>query len=433
MTTQSARFEDTAACPTALIHATRRTMLSKLASSTRRVRSLLAAIVLSVFVPGAGKAAQVVKVDDFAASVVDGDWAMAARAALASANADDTVSFTRDRVYIFKSVVPIAKPVSIVGNNALIEQTALEPATGNLLVFRVAANDVRFSYLRLQATGAPKTRGPVEFLIEAAAGSKRMRIDHCFFGAMPFSTSAAQAGIGFRVGADDGVVSFSNFQTGVGGVFTQGRATVISDNRFRRPGDMSIAFNGPGANGGVALRNEIRAEGLVISGSIGIEEGANDYRISYNKIFGGYGPGIWCLNVALPVKSTGGRIDHNVIDGGSQAGTSPTALVAITGNCSNTAITDNYIVNAPLGHGGNAAVILPTNEISFLRNKIIPGPKAAGYGLLIYSTGGQLTLRDNVYTTPSAMPAVHFIKSDHVLRVLERDNRWLTPQLPTFP
>lgn len=390
--------------------------------------TLLAAVIAATPGPGTAKDARVVAVDDFRARAVDGDWAPAVRAAIAAANVGDTIGFTRNRRYAFKSIVVIDKPsIKLDGRNALIEQSALEATTGNIGLFRVAANNVRFTHLRLQATAAPKPIGPVEFLIEATNVGGRMRINHCSFGAMPFSTSAAQAGVGFRVGADRGSVTFSKFETGVGGVFTQGRATIIADNIFRHPGDMSIAFNGPGASGGIALRNEIHAEGLTISGSIGIEEGASDFRISYNRVFGGHGPGIWCVRVAVQAKSHGGVIDHNMVDGGSQTGGSPTALLAITDNCSDVTISDNYFSYSSVGNVGNAAIIIPTNGIRFLRNRVYPGPMAVGYGLFIYPSEGTLLLNDNYYSTSAKIPSVYIIKNGHAFNLSMRNNHGLQP------
>ena len=400
-----------------------RQLLAPLASA------LLAAVTAATPASGDARNAHVVAVDDFRARVIDGDWAPAVRAAIAATNVRDTVGFSRNRRYSFKSVVVIDKPsIKLDGRDALIEQSALDATTGDIGLFTVTANDVRFTHLRLQATAAPKPVGPVEFLIQATNGGGRMRIDHCYFGAMPFSTSAAQAAVGFRVGADGGSVTFSKFETGVGGVFTQGRATVIADNVFRHPGDMSIAFNGTGASDGIASRNEIHAEGLTISASIGVEEGASNFHISYNQVYGGHGPAIWCVHVAVKAMSHGGLIDHNWIDGGSQTASSPSALLAITDKCSDVAISDNYFLNSPIGDSGNAVIIIPTNGIRFFGNRILPGPKAVGYGVLIYPSGGTLTLISNSYKTSAPIPTINVIENGKIYHLIQYNNHW-TPAI----
>ncbi len=369
-----------------------------------------------------------VDVDAFASLVTNDNWEVAVRAAIDAVAPGGQVNFSsQGKFYEFKGCVYVTKPgLTFRGNNSTVRLTALDSLTGDLVAFRVQADKVKFTRLKIDAAGAPVATGPVQFLIEFSANHVRGSVDHCEIGAMPFSTSAAQSGIAFRGGANNGSVRHCIFETGVGGVFTQGGFTQITRNEFYNPGDISIAFNGPGASGGVATNNSIYASGLSISGHIAGEEGPSNLTITDNTIIGGYGPAISLLNVALFTPATGGQIARNWIDGQAQTGANPSALIRVSPYYSDIDIFDNDILNAPVGNNNNASIICWTTSVRLYGNRIRPGAGAAGFGILVNCNGGDILIEGNDYLCTQGIASVYITGNNGAQPIRCKANRWNT-------
>lgn len=251
------------------------------------------------------------------------------------------------------------------------------------------------------------------------------KVINCTFTNLPSGGTNFNGAIGYSGQANDGVVQSCLFENCPGAAFSQASRTIITDCISRAPKDVSFAINSSNSIGSSITNCKVYANDLPCSIHIGVEEGARDFIISNNYIYGVKdGIGIGCINVGVFTESHGGIISNNVVDGGSFTSTSPSALLKVSKYYKDILITGNIFKNSPRGNGNNSAVSLSLNDQKFVNNKVITGSGASGFCIFIAEVNnGDLIIKDNEIDASGLSRVVYVSSGDYLARkIISKDN-----------
>jgi hypothetical protein len=200
------------------------------------------------------------------------------------------------------------------------------------------------------------------------------------------------------------------FSDNPGSIFFQGRNCVAEGNVIVNPNDAAIAFNGVNCYGCVATGNTINNFALnSCSAMIAAEEGASDWLIENNTIFGiKDGCAIFALNVAVFTTVRGGKIIGNVVDGGSGTTTNPSGFVNCSKYYTNVEISSNKFSGMPTGNSNSRLIVASANG-GIINSNIIDGSACTGIGANVTITTGTngITITNN--TSYAIAGGRHFI------------------------
>ena len=139
-----------------------------------------------------------------------------------------------------------------------------------------------------------------------------------------------------------------------------------------------------------------------MSGSILVEEGAGDWVIEGNNIYGiNNGIGIGAINVAVFTPASNGKIIGNIIDGGAGITTNPCAFISLTENYLAIEISSNTLFNCPTGNSNSRMIICAATGGS-IHDNIINATSATGLSAntTITASSQGILIKDNISYAP---------------------------------
>jgi hypothetical protein len=315
--------------------------------------------------------------------------------ALAAVATGGVIELAPGGVYMWSASAPIGKKVTVRGNGATIKfDPAYNVSGGTLEAFSVSADDVTFDGVYFDATGAPAPSNNSRFIWSTAA---RTKVFGCRAINLPGLTSNVQVAFGSSIASSDFTVAFCTFDSCPGAAFSQGPRPIFAFNRVTEPKDVSFAFNSTTCVGGQAYGNNIRNAGSNVSGHILAEEGASDWQITDNTVYGvRNGTGIGAVSPSVTTIVEGGLIANNTIDGGALTSTNPTALIAVSVYYRNTQILENKLKGMTAGLASNTAITAPLLGTKIAGNRLdCSTGTSSGNAVVLTPAGGDCYYFDN--------------------------------------
>ena len=189
------------------------------------------------------------------------------------------------------------------------------------------------------------------------------------------------SGIAFFTGSSRHIAFGNQFDTCHGAIFSQADHSIQEANIAYNPADSSFVLQGQGCVGSSMVNNKVYNHAGTAANHIGVEEGASDWVISGNYVYGLKGSGIYLFNSAITAGVKGGIIADNIIDGGNGTVTTGGAVIAgivTTGYYSFCNIHDNTVRNLPsdASSASTLATLWTTNSV--FRDNILDATSNTG-------------------------------------------------------
>jgi len=274
--------------------------------------------------------------------------------------------------YLINKKIIISKKIKIYGNPTFIVDDNFDlQGTNSFILFRIIVDKVELenvSFLINKFVGARQNNA---FIWCSNGGT---RISKCNFKNLPLTGNNFNGAIAFLAGgAGFNKVGKCKFEACTGGVFTQQPHDIIENNIAINPKDVSFVINGPNAHDDSIKNNKVYSDGTTsAAGSIAIEQGAGNFEIAGNYIYGirnGYGVGIVDVGGYTAV-GVYGLVHNNIIDGANFVSTNGQAGLKTDSYYDGIKIYNNIIKNIGSGHPSNSPVQLAVSDCDFYNNKI---------------------------------------------------------------
>ena len=251
--------------------------------------------------------------------------------------------------------------IQLYGNGTIKFLSSFSKTSGNLYAFYVTGNNILFEGLSFDGAAVTLATTNNAFIWNQGA---QINVSKCTFTSLPYGGSNVNCAFACTVDSTtpNCRAEFNYFNNCPGAIFFKGNSCVAIGNVILNPHDVSIALNGSNCSKCIVIGNVINNSSLnSCAGHIGVEEGAYDWVIQGNTIFGlkdGYGIG--ANSYSYLSASQGGIIEGNVINGGSSVTTNPCAFIACGAYYANVVISNNRCYNYPSGSSSPAIVISAT-------------------------------------------------------------------------
>lgn len=336
---------------------------------------------------------QMVSVKDFGAI---GDGLTDDTAAIQAAfNTGKSVSFPYGTYATSAPLTINTSGVTITGPGTLKPLSTFTGAYLNCAI-NVTNTNVRIEGITYDGSNTTSANA-INFAIYGYAAN--LQVMNCYFYNMPTGFQP-EAAIGVNADGDGSRFIGNYFNNIAGAVFVQASACIISNNTVINPRDGALVLNSTNSVGCIIANNIIRNDALnTLSGHILIEEGASEWLIEGNNIYGVRGTAIYALNVAVTTTVRGGVIRNNVINGGGGTFGGPCTYIIYSEYYTDVSVAGNYMYNMPTGFAGNAFIGASATS-GVIENNIMDGASAPSIASLmnIYPGGSHLTIRDNDMT-----------------------------------
>lgn len=267
--------------------------------------------------------------------------------------------------------------------------------TLSVLTIALAASNVTVNGITIDSDDTV-IGSQINFQVESFAPNTI--ITNCRFINSKLVGGASASCVALRTTSDYSQVINNYFNNTQGAVFVQGANCIVSNNICIDPNDGCIVLNGIGCTQAVVSNNVLNNNSLnSLSGLISVEEGANEWVINGNNLYGlNDGHGIGALNVAVFTDVRGGIICNNNIVGGSGSTTNPATGIYFSDHYTNVQVYGNTISGIPTGNSASAALLVYSTSSKIFDN-YIDGTGSTGLGglCLIAPATSYLILENN--------------------------------------
>lgn len=296
--------------------------------------------------------------------------------------------------YVLNAPIKICKSVIIKGDHAVFKlgKNFTSNEYGQGFFYAENINEVEINNIIFDGNKLFVKKNPQNNFVALFNNSSHIKIKNCQIkningGGHNLNSSFAFVGNSNFVTVTDCYFSNSN----CGAVFFQGKYGTASKNRVKNLEDVAFVANGVGSGHINFINNVINSSS---GGSIGIENGASNIKITNNKIYNitnGYGVGILKLRDNSKSTSRNIVINNNVIMGNS--GFNPCNGIAIV-RANNVDVKNNIISNINLDNEHNNSIYIGklTEKIKVYKNTI---KNTAANSILNISIGKENYIKNN--------------------------------------
>ena len=335
----------------------------------------------------------------------------------ASFDNGESVYFPDGNYVIGSTITVLTTGVTISGTGVIKPTASFIPTVvaASSCLMSIQASNVTLSGLTIDGVNrvAPAVT-PTNFInfFVWVTGALYVKIENCTFLNMPWGYQP-EAVIGYNQPSPYATVVNNYFNTVPGAIFVQSRSAIISGNTIINPKDVGIVLHSLSNTGSIVSANIVRNEALTsLSSCISVEEGASNWIIESNNIYGIRGVGIFAASIVITTLVTGGIIRNNYIDGAGGTGTGVVTGIAYSQYYKNVSIIGNSIVNFPTS-GITGAGITAACTGGYISNNIVDLTGATLAQAVALTAGGDnLTLESNEITVTTGRQVL-FVVGDY--------------------